>query len=419
MTELKRTLTVWRGTGMFLNIVLGAGLLTLPGLAVQATGDAAILVWAACALAALPLLIIFASLGRRCPNSGGLAAILKQAFGDFGYVAATFLFLGAVIFGLPAIALTGGHYAASMFGGSPHVFAMALLLGAVLVNLISPERAALVNGALASILVFILLAVAAVGWAIVRPDVADLVVAPDAWPEGRVFWAAFMMVFFAFTGWEVGANLGGEFRNARRNLPLAMMISFGIAVMLYGVLAVIVQAANIGTSHEAPFAALFGQQFGAAGTIAIGTVSVLLIFANLSAAIWAVSRMVFSAAGEKLLPSALGTVRNDMPRNAVCATVGALLVVLGATWMGLLELGSLLAIAGQNFLLLYAAAAMALMRLAHRTRERLLATVGILLVGGLVVARGLDGMFYPSGLLFIAALITHGRRIRMPFTSGA
>ena len=44
MPELRRSLGVLNGTAMMLNIVLGAGLLTLPGLARIATGDAALLV---------------------------------------------------------------------------------------------------------------------------------------------------------------------------------------------------------------------------------------------------------------------------------------------------------------------------------------------------------------------------------------
>ena len=44
MAELSRSLTVWRGTAILLNIVLGAGLLTLPGLAIGSLGAAAPLV---------------------------------------------------------------------------------------------------------------------------------------------------------------------------------------------------------------------------------------------------------------------------------------------------------------------------------------------------------------------------------------
>ena len=39
MSALKPTLTMLRGTGLMLNIVVGAGLLALPGLTVAMAGD--------------------------------------------------------------------------------------------------------------------------------------------------------------------------------------------------------------------------------------------------------------------------------------------------------------------------------------------------------------------------------------------
>ena len=417
MSELKQTLNALRGTAMLLNIVLGAGLLTLPGLAIGVAGDGAFLVWLACAAAALPLLVIFAILGRKYPNSGGLAAILKRAFGEFGYVAATFLFLGAVVFGLPAIALTGGHYASAMLGLSPHLMGAMLLLAAVGVNLISAEHAARINAALASVLLVILVLMAVVGWSIVEPDLQSLFPKPAVIPEKHIFLSAFMMVFFAFTGWEVGANLGGEFKNPNRNLPLAIFLSFGIAVILYATLAIVVQAADLTSGFEAPFATLFGDEFGLWGRTTIGLTSVLLIWANLSAAVWAVSRMVYSAAQENLLPAGLAEVQGDIPRNAICLTVGALMLVLGATWAGYLNLTVLLAIAGQNFLLLYAAAAVALVRLSPRFSHRLLGGAGIVVVGGLIAARGGSEAYYPLALILAAALTTYLKRLGTNYAS--
>ena len=45
MSELKPTLTVLRGTGLMLNIVVGAGLLALPGLTVAMARDQALWAW--------------------------------------------------------------------------------------------------------------------------------------------------------------------------------------------------------------------------------------------------------------------------------------------------------------------------------------------------------------------------------------
>ena len=65
MTELAKTLSATRGAGLMLNIVVGAGLLALPGLVVEAVGKHALWAWATCAIAAIPLLSVFIIMGRK------------------------------------------------------------------------------------------------------------------------------------------------------------------------------------------------------------------------------------------------------------------------------------------------------------------------------------------------------------------
>lgn len=404
MSELKKSIGVWRGTAMMLNIVLGAGLLTLPGLALKTAGSSAVVVWIVCAVAAIPLLTVFGILGRNFPDSGGIAAILNKAFGDYAYVAATFLFLGAVSVGLPSIALTGAYYAASILGGPVHVYAAILIVSAMLANLVSPEVAGRVNALIASAIIVILVALAIVSWIVVSPGLDDISI-PQELPSISVFGLAFMMVFFAFTGWEVAANLGGEFRNPKRDFPLAIALSFAVAVALYLVLAFVVAAAGSDAAVEAPFAQIMGSEFGALGATFVSLVAVVLIFANLSAAIWAVSRMVFSAAGEGLMPPSIAKLRADVPMNAVALTTGVLLTVVALSAFGSLELGVLLAAAGMNFLLLYAGAAAALLQLPGRDWHRVLSVASLGLVLLLIVGRGVEAIWYPVGLIGVAMAV--------------
>ena len=83
-----------------LNIVIGAGLLSLPGLAYQQVGENAIWAWALCALVALPLLFVFIIMGSRFPDAGGVSSFAQMAFGKYVYIASSFIFLGAVFFWL-------------------------------------------------------------------------------------------------------------------------------------------------------------------------------------------------------------------------------------------------------------------------------------------------------------------------------
>lgn len=399
-----------------LNIVLGAGLLTLPGLAVLEAGEDALTVWLACVVVSIPLLVAFAIIGRRYPNAGGLARVAQVAFGSFGYAVTTLLFLGAVLFGLPSIALTGGYYAAAAIGGSAHAYAIGFILFAVAVNLVSVEWTGRINAAIAGLVVLALMATATIGMILTAPNWSTAVppVPPTLSPE--VFGLTFMMVFFAFTGWEVAANLSAEFHNPRRDFPIAIGLSFLIAVFLYLALALVAGSLDLGSNAEAPFVAMFVQQFGRAGGAVIALVAVMLISANLSAAVWAVSRMVWSAATEGLLPTGLAAVgENGTPFRAVVVTVTALIAVVNFSALGVIDLATMLAMAGQNFLLIYAIAAGALILLGQGLWDRSLAVVCVFIVAVLVVLRGTEGLPYPAFLALIAlSAIWRGRVKAVP-----
>jgi amino acid efflux transporter len=409
MAELHKPLTAWRGAGMMVNIVLGAGLLTLPGLAYAMVGTGAFVVWLACAAIAAPLLAVFAVLGRRWPASGGLATILARGFGDTGYAVGTLLFLGAVLLGLPAIAMTGGHYMATALGGPAPGYALALIVLATATNMFSSGVAARVNAWLACALVLALVGLLAAGWAATGPTIGDAIPMQATRPTLGVYGVAVMMVFFAFTGWELAASLGGEFKRPHRDIPLAMAGSFVIVLALYLGLALVVNAAALESGFEAPFAAIIGNRFGIPGTIAVSIVSVLLILANLMGAIWAVSRMVFAAAGEGLLPAVLADARRGVPRRALGATGAALVAVVLTNWSGYLDLGTLLTLAGQNFLLLYAGAAAVLTKCARARWETVLGLICLGLVAGVMVLRGPGGLAYPVTLILAGLALGHCR----------
>lgn len=401
MSELKPTLTVLRGTGLMLNIVVGAGLLALPGLTVAMAGDQALWAWLVCIIAAIPLLLVFVILGGRHPDAGGIAHFVKLAFGGAGYVVASLIFLGAVAFGLPAIALTAGHYITAITGGAPAVIAAAIVILAALGLTASPDMAARLSTIIASTILIVLLAIIGVGLAGVDWATARMTIAPLAEISLSVVLAPFMMIFFAFTGWEVASGLSEEFRNPKRDFPRAMLLSFAIASLLYMAMAFLAQTAPDVESHEAVFVDILGARLGAAGGIVVADIATLVIAANLMGAIWAVSRMVFALSREGHLFVRLNLNTAGTPVSSVVLTSLVILLVLASDSMDLLDIKGMLAIAGQNFFILYGLAGFTLFRHARHRRDRIVATLAILVVVGLLLAEGLSSLLYPAMLTLL------------------
>ncbi|MBN9408770.1 MAG: APC family permease [Burkholderiales bacterium] len=404
MNRLRPTLGLFGGTLLLLNIVIGAGLLVLPGLVYQQVGTLGLLAWLLCAMAAFPLLLVFIALGQRHPSAGGVAEYARRAFGPLGQHAAAFLFLGAVIFGLPSIALTGGYYLHASTGWSAHVGAAALIIAACVLHALPGQLLERALQFVGSALIAVLLALLLVA-ALAPATSPTTTVLPRDWREPVTWWAAlapFMMIFFAFTGWEVGSHAAEEFRRPERDFPRAMLLSFAIAVLLYGCIAWLVQRAAPTHGLTAPFVELTRPVLGENGRHVVGGVALLLILANLFGALWGVSRLVFSLARDGILPAPLAATRQGTPLRAIVVTVGALLAVLGADAAGALSIGQMLALAGQNFLLLYGMAAAALLRLDERWAPRLLALLTLAVVGIVLVMAGVH-LAYPAVLVGLGA----------------
>jgi amino acid efflux transporter len=400
-SELTKSLSLTRGTAVLLNVVIGAGLLALPGLAIQKIGNAALYAWLLCALAAAPLLAVFVIMGRNYPDAGGVASFARSAFGLAGYRIASVLFLGAVVLGLPAIALTGGHYAASVVGGSAHLWASILLLLGALSHFISSEGAAKANTFIASLVLIVIASFLAIGVAGVTTRPPAGIGLPPAIPALSVMLVPFMMLFFAFTGWEVGAGVTEEFKKPRRDFPIAMVCSFVIATAFYVAIAFVAQQTDLAGAYEAPFVAIVEPVLGAWGSVAVSATAVLLVFANLAGAIWGVSRLVFSLARENIIPRAFDRTHDGSPRLAVVIVASILLLVVGLDAVIGVGLPRLIGLAGQNFLILYGLTAAALFAVSQRVAHRMLAAGVVVLCTALLLMQTI-ALLYPLCLTAFA-----------------
>jgi amino acid efflux transporter len=402
---LAKSLGVMGGTTLMLNIVIGAGLLTLPGLAVEQAKGYAFAAWLACAVCAVPLLGVFIVLGKRYPEAGGISAYARRAFGPLGERIASLLFLGAVIFGLPAISLTGGHYVAAVFGGSPRLYAALLIVCAMVPHLLPGTAAARAMSWLASLVVGAIVAFLVVGIvsAFDRPIHLPILFPPLS--HIAVLASPFMMLFFAFTGWEVGAGIAEEFRNPARDYPIAMGLSFLIATVLYLGIAYVAQDIDISGSYISPFVAITRPSLGNGGVSLVACVAAVIIFANLSGAVWGVSRMVYGLGRDGVLPSALGQASAGRPVAAVAATIGTLLVVLLLGGLGIIGIGQMFSLAGQNFLILYGIASLVILKMSNSLIEKYLCLFVLAGSGVILFTQG-KSILYPMILMLFSYLLT-------------
>jgi amino acid efflux transporter len=214
----------------------------------------------------------------------------------------------------------------------------------------------------------------------------------------------FMMIFFAFTGWEVSAGTAEEFKNPKRDFPLAMALSFLAAIFLYFCMAIIIHFTPIENNYEAAFSFIMQQHLGAWGGMLMSVLAVVIIIANLMGAIWAVSRMLVSLSREHVVPFDLSADKAGRPLKAVFLVVAVLLAVISLDLLGYLAIDDMLSLAGQNFIILFAVAALSLMVLTANMFEKLVALIAICAVGILLAQQDI-ALLYPVFLSVLAGII--------------
>lgn len=369
MTELRRAINVWQGIALAVSMVVGSGLLGLPGLTLQAGGlYAAVAGWILTSAAAVPLIWIFSKLGLRFTSSAGLTLYARKAAGEWAGHAAIAVLIGTFVIGIPALALIGGAYAQHLLGLPPSLtpwIAVAILAATTAVNLLGVRAANWVNaGSLAALMGLVAVVV------LLNPGyyVAGLSLIPGvatgATPVHYAeLWQVCVLLFWAYLGWENLSFGLEEFHRPQRTIPLVYWGSFGVVLLLYLSLAF----TSIG-------AAASGKAvMGASGlvTLVSGTwagrflvaVMVLVIVANANAWVFGASRLVFAAARDGVLPRAMARLSsNNVPWASLLALFVGYSLVIAASRIWGISVSVLIPLVSQNFVVLYAFSILAFWR---------------------------------------------------------
>lgn len=411
---LARSVGVLQATALGITIVVGSGTLVLPGVVYQQVGAGAFAGWVLAAVLVAPLLVIFVSLGQRFPSAAGLTGYVRAAFGPSAAAATEFLVVGTLAPGLSTVAVAGGYYTeAAVGGGQLTTMAASLLVVfvAVVVNLRGIRLSGVVQQTLAVVLVTVLAVGAVSALVASRPAPAALIGSPAQWFAGIGVVGA---VFFAFTGWEMLSFTTGEFRNPRRDFPVAVAASYAVVVMLFLLIAAAVQGTlpqQERSTATASMAGLFASAYGTAGARLVAWVGLVLVVANMVGACWAFSRLLFSSAQHGLMPRQLARINpnTQVPQRTIVLAGVVIAVVAATVSAGLLPVNLLFSVAGQSFFCLYAACALAYVRLAQRRRQTVFG-VAVCAMAVLAAAAFRDGLVYPVAILMAGYIIYLMRR---------
>ena len=329
--KLKRSIGLWSAVAINVGAIIGGGIFVVTGIVAGYAGSALIISMIVAGIIATITATSFAKLAAWQPVEGGVYEYGRQLISPFYGFLAGWMWLIANTFTGAAVSLGFAYYLTAAFPGLPtNLVAATLCLGFTALNLVGAKESAGVN----NILVTIKLAVLAffVVFGSLHFNSGNFV--PFNPLTSGVLYGSFF-IFFAYGGFARVTVVAEEVKDAKRNVPRALLWSLGISMVVYVLVGIVAvgllnaHALSVSSSPLSSAISITGNSL-AVSIISVGglvaTASVLLT------AILGVSRMAYSMARRNDLPSVLAKLHSKFftPYYAILASgvIMAILVLL-------------------------------------------------------------------------------------------
>jgi APA family basic amino acid/polyamine antiporter len=396
--QLVRGLGLGGAIALVAGNIIGSGIYVIPASLAGAAGPLSLLAWPIVAVGYLCLNAVYSDLAEAYPIQGGLQVYAEKAFGPLAGLLASSLYWISCVIGNAAFLTAFVGYAQVFFPGlaSPlaaFLLAQSLLWSLTLVNLGGVRAGAAVQmvTTVLKILPLVVLAVALV------PMASPAHLEPFA-PQGLgALFPAIALVAWPFLGSETATVPAEEMKDARRTIRLATFLGFGVAALVYFLVALAL-AMGLPTAEIAgspsPLALAAERALGPGGKAFVTLGALVSIAGILNGWILIAGRLPQAAARDGYMPRAFAHVhpRTGVPARALVLS-GLAAGALASTYFvqGLLDAFNFIALASTaTALVAIAMVVLALVVLVRREPERfrpaqrrrapLLAAVGLIVV---------------------------------------
>lgn len=331
------------------SLVIGIGIFRTPALVAAASGSGGrfFAAWAGCGVVSLLGALTYAEIGSRLPRTGGYYRAVAEAYtplAAFMLNWAQAVMQGA---GAAGVAFIGAEYLGPLLlpgsarePGAVLPLAMALMLVLLALNFMGIRTGSRTQNVLSMVKILMILGLAAAPFLL---GASGRAVAPDAAAAatgagGMV--AAAVACFYAYGGYQMAMNLGGDVRDARRKLPLALCGGMAAVTALYLLInAAYVAALGVeGVAGSKLVAAALARATLAGGGEAVVSLLIFLSAAGfVNATIIQMPRSYYAMAEDGALPRAFLRVNPRTQVQEAGLLFFALTMLVPAVWLGSFE----------------------------------------------------------------------------------
>lgn len=337
MATLSRKLGLFSTTMYGVGLILGAGIYVLIGAAAGHAGDA---MWMSFTLAAIVSVftgLSYAELASLFPKAAAEYVYVKNVFkNNFLAFIIGWLVLFTAIIAVSTIALGFASYLSTFIAVPLVIMASLLIVILSVVNFLGIKESSGMNILFTLIEAAGLVLIIVLGMTFVGDHEVNFFESPFGM---QGIFAAFLLVFFAYIGFENIANIAEETKNPTKTIPRAIILSIIITSIIY--ILVAVSASSLIpweelTNSPAPLADAAAKVMGKDGHL---TLSIIALFATTNTVLImsvAASRILYGISAGKSLPNVLGRIhqKRNTPWVAILA---CMIIAIGFTMLGDIE----------------------------------------------------------------------------------
>jgi APA family basic amino acid/polyamine antiporter len=329
------------------SLVIGIGIFRTPAMVAAATGSSArfFAAWIACGLVSLMGALTYAEIGSRLPRTGGYYRVVAEAYHPV--LAFMLNWAQAVMQGAGAagVAFIGVEYLLGLVSpgasrGALLPAALALMVLLLALNFAGIRTGSRTQNVLSMVKIVMIAGLALTAFLLAGRAAAPGAAAPPPTPLAGGLIAAAMACFYSYGGYQMAMNLGGDVRNPRRNLPLAICGGMAVVIVLYLLINAAYHAA-LGLSGVAAAklvaAALARAVFGASGEAVVSLLIFLSAAGFVNATILQMPRSYYAMAEDGALPRAFLRVNPRTQVQVVGLGFFAATMLVPALWLGSFE----------------------------------------------------------------------------------
>ncbi|MDA2065459.1 amino acid permease [Bacillus cereus] len=321
--HFNETISIKRGTALYVGAVLGSGILILPGMTASVAEGNAIVSWLVMIALSIPLAFTFAFLSIEHPSTGGIATFSEKAFGkNVGAIIGwSFYIAGSV--GQIVVSLTGGMYIVKVFtlpAYFSYVIALIILSISIGFNLYGLQISGLFQICI-GVLTFIILIVTIIS-SLPYIEMKYINVHISMQKINPILEAS-LLIFWSFFGWEAITSLAPEFKTPRKR---NIILSTGFAIVIIGVLYIGIALSVIGTKsyhinadNTTALVLVIKRTLGDQFAWIIGFLAFIICLGTTNAFIASIGRLGYSLGQEEVAPRYLAHIdeKRETPTNAV------------------------------------------------------------------------------------------------------